>query len=33
VERLVPFVRSIVPTVDIAGGAVLIDPPEGLFDL
>ena len=32
-ERLVPFVAAIVPTVDIAGGKVVIDPPEGLFDL
>lgn len=31
-ERLVPFVRAIVPTVDLAGGAVVIDPPDGLFD-
>jgi 16S rRNA processing protein RimM len=33
VERLVPFVTAIVPTVDVAGGFVEIDPPEGLFDL
>lgn len=33
VDRLVPFVRAIVPQVDIAGGRVLIDPPEGLFEL
>ncbi len=33
IERLVPFVRAIVPEVDIAGGRVVIDPPEGLFDL
>jgi 16S rRNA processing protein RimM len=32
-EKLVPFVVAIVPTVDIAGGAVVIDPPDGLFDL
>ena len=32
-ERLVPFVSAIVPEVDIAGGRVSIDPPEGLFDL
>jgi 16S rRNA processing protein RimM len=32
-ERLVPFVSAIVPTVDVAGGFVLIDPPEGLLDL
>jgi 16S rRNA processing protein RimM len=33
VERLVPFVAAVVPTVDLAGGFVVIDPPEGLFDL
>lgn len=33
VERLVPFVAEIVPTVDIPGGVVVIDPPDGLFDL
>jgi 16S rRNA processing protein RimM len=32
-DRLVPFVAAIVPTVDVAGGVVEIDPPEGLFDL
>ena len=32
-ERLVPFVAAIVPTVDVAGGYVEIDPPEGLFEL
>ncbi|MGH8862591.1 MAG: ribosome maturation factor RimM, partial [Jatrophihabitantaceae bacterium] len=32
-EKLVPFVRAIVPTVDLAAGHVLIDPPEGLFEL
>jgi 16S rRNA processing protein RimM len=31
-ELLVPFVSSIVPTVDVAGGRVVIDPPPGLFD-
>jgi 16S rRNA processing protein RimM len=30
---LVPFVRAIVPEVDIAGGRVVVTPPEGLFDL
>jgi 16S rRNA processing protein RimM len=33
VDRLVPFVSSIVPEVDVAGGRLVIDPPEGLFDL
>ena len=32
-QLLVPFVAAIVPTVDIAGGFVVIDPPEGLLDL
>ena len=31
-ELLVPFVKAIVPTVDLAGGRVVLDPPEGLFD-
>jgi 16S rRNA processing protein RimM len=31
-ELLVPFVRAIVPTVDVAGGRVVLDPPEGLLD-
>jgi 16S rRNA processing protein RimM len=30
---LVPFVRAIVPEVDLAGGRVLVDPPPGLLDL
>jgi 16S rRNA processing protein RimM len=32
-EVLVPFVKAIVPDVDIAAGRVVIDPPEGLLDL
>ncbi|MCW2637540.1 MAG: rimM [Blastococcus sp.] len=32
-ELLVPFVRAIVPTVDVAAGHVVIDPPEGLLEL
>jgi 16S rRNA processing protein RimM len=32
-ETLVPFVREIVPTVDVAGHRVVVDPPEGLFEL
>ncbi len=31
-EVLVPFVRAIVPTVDIAGGRVIVTPPMGLFE-
>ncbi len=31
-EILVPFVRQIVPTVDVRGGRVVVDPPEGLLD-
>lgn len=30
-EALVPFVREIVPEVDVAGGRVVLDPPEGLL--
>ncbi len=29
---MVPFTRAAVPEVDIEGGKVVIDPPEGLFD-
>lgn len=32
-EVLVPFVRAVVPTVDVPGGRVIIDPPAGLFEL
>lgn len=32
-EALVPFVRAIVPTVDLAQGNVLVDPPPGLLEL
>ncbi|WP_098956406.1 ribosome maturation factor RimM [Pseudonocardia sp. N23] len=31
-EALVPFVSEIVPIVDLEGGRVVLDPPEGLFD-
>ncbi|MDQ4102326.1 MAG: ribosome maturation factor RimM [Actinomycetota bacterium] len=31
-EALVPFVRAIVPEVDLAGGLVKLDPPAGLLD-
>jgi 16S rRNA processing protein RimM len=30
-EALVPFVRAIVPEVDVAGGRVVLDPPPGLL--
>jgi 16S rRNA processing protein RimM len=30
---LVPFVKAIVPEVDLAGGRVVLTPPEGLLDL
>lgn len=30
-EVLVPFVRALVPTVDVAGGRLVMDPPPGLF--
>lgn len=29
---LVPFTLAVVPTVDLASGRIIIDPPEGLFD-
>ena len=32
-EHLVPFIREIVPAVDVPDRRVVIDPPEGLFDL
>ena len=32
-SALVPFVNAIVPEVDIAGGRVVLTPPEGLLDL
>lgn len=32
-DALVPFVRALVPIVDVDNGAVVITPPEGLLDL
>jgi 16S rRNA processing protein RimM len=32
-EHLVPFVRTIVPDVDVAGGQIVVDPPPGLLEL
>jgi 16S rRNA processing protein RimM len=32
-ELLVPFVKAMVPVVDVAGRRLEIDPPEGLLDL
>jgi 16S rRNA processing protein RimM len=32
-EHLVPFLREMVPTVDVPGGRVVVSAPEGLFDL
>lgn len=29
---LVPFTQAIVPTIDLAAGRMIVDPPEGLFD-
>ncbi|MCL4150716.1 UNVERIFIED_CONTAM: hypothetical protein GTU68_042027 [Idotea baltica] len=29
---LVPFTKAIVPTVDLASGRLVLDPPRGLFD-
>lgn len=31
-NALVPFTREIVPTVDLASGRVILDPPEGLLE-
>jgi 16S rRNA processing protein RimM len=31
-EVLVPFVKALVPEVDVAGGRVLVTPPPGLFE-
>lgn len=33
VEALVPFVKAIVPTVDLAAGRVVVTPPPGLLEL
>ena len=32
-RALVPFVKAIVPSVDLAAGRVVLTPPEGLLDL
>jgi len=32
-EVLVPFVKAIVPEVDLASGRLVVDPPEGLLEL
>jgi 16S rRNA processing protein RimM len=32
-SALIPFVSQLVPTVDLAGGRVVVDLPEGLLDL
>jgi 16S rRNA processing protein RimM len=32
-QRLVPFVTAIVPTVDLRARRIVIDPPDGLFEL
>ena len=32
-DVLIPFVAAIVPTVDVGGGFVVVDPPEGLLEL
>jgi 16S rRNA processing protein RimM len=32
-DVLIPFVSAIVPTVDLAGCFVVVDPPEGLLEL
>jgi 16S rRNA processing protein RimM len=30
-QELVPFVSAIVPTVDLANGRLVVDPPDGMF--
>lgn len=30
-EALIPFVKALVPEVDLAGGRLVVDPPEGLL--
>jgi 16S rRNA processing protein RimM len=32
ISVMVPFTKAAVPVVDLAGGKLVIDPPEGLFD-
>jgi 16S rRNA processing protein RimM len=32
-ELLIPFVRAIVPTVDLQAGQVVVTPPDGLLEL
>lgn len=32
-EVLVPFLRAMVPTVDLPAGRLVVDPPDGLLDL
>jgi 16S rRNA processing protein RimM len=32
-DLLIPFVAAIVPTVDLAGGFLVVDPPEGRLEL
>ena len=32
-EALVPFVKAIVPKVDVPGGTVVVNPPPGLLEL
>ena len=30
---LIPFIKQFVPTVDVAGKRVVVEPPAGLLDL
>ncbi|WP_433296979.1 ribosome maturation factor RimM [Actinoplanes sp. CA-030573] len=32
-QALIPFVTALVPTVDVTGGKIVVDLPEGLLDL
>lgn len=31
-DELVPFVKAIVPQVDLTAGALIVDPPDGMFE-
>jgi len=32
-EYLIPAVKEVIETVDLAGGKMIVNPPEGLLDL
>jgi 16S rRNA processing protein RimM len=31
-ERMIPLVKELVPTVDVAARRIVVDPPQGLLD-